>query len=574
MAFPGPILPRARIVSHRLRTLRSTLGSARGRLVIQSILLLACLAVFALAAVQLRVYERDVRRDTFALGGSIPVPVLRFTPVGRPLNVVAVIAHGYSADKEMMSSFGVDLAKQGITTYTFDLPGHGASTVPYTTGGVNEVVPRLVTSVGEVVDYALAHGPAPDTQLVLIGYSLGTIAAGDYALEHPHLSALKATVLVAGVLTDRLTLTTPRGLLVLSGQFDLPGINDTAVRMMVTACGVPFASVTDTFHCQGADPTAQRMRIVLPGLDHVGIVTAASTHAALLSWLRQTVDSHIGATPVDADARLRWLLVGILAAGLALLPLLGLAASALGLAGGVVRAHRESAGRFATWRAWVALISALVLGLAALRLWLPWDFFAPGPWPFGFLAQQVSVDVSAYFLVSGVALLAALGFVPALRGALALPERRSALKQLLLAGGAVLFLYLTVSGLSGFAWENLTLSAERLWRAGVYTLMAWPFFLGLRAIIEATARRLGRGWPVDLGATLLVVAALIAAIILNFGRLSYLGILLPIVAIVLLAFIGIAAWTRRMVPRSILLTSVMQSLIVGWLFAATLPLLA
>ena len=157
--------------------------------------------------------------------------------MGQPLNVVAVIAHGYSADKEMMSSFGVDLAKQGITTYAFDLPGHGASTVPYTTAGVKEVVPRLVTSVGEVVDYALAHGPAPGTQLVLIGYSLGTIAAGDYALEHPGLTALKATVLVAGVLTDRLTLTTPRGLLVLSGQFDLPGINDTAVRMMVTACG-------------------------------------------------------------------------------------------------------------------------------------------------------------------------------------------------------------------------------------------------------------------------------------------------------------------------------------------------
>jgi pimeloyl-ACP methyl ester carboxylesterase len=573
MAFPDP-LPRARIVSHRLRTLPASLVSARGRLVVQSILLLACLSVFALATIQLRAYERDVRRDTFSLGGSIPVPVLRFTPVSQPLNVVAVIAHGYSADKEMMSSFGVDLAKQGITTYAFDLPGHGASTVPYTTGGAKEVVPRLVTSVGEVVDYALAHGPAPGTQLVLIGYSLGTIAAGDYALEHPDLTALKATVLVAGVLTDRLTLTAPRGLLVLSGQFDLPGINDTAVHMMATACGVSFASVTDTYHCQGADPTAQRMRMVLPGLDHIGIVTANSTHSVLLSWLRQTVDPRIGAAPVNADARLHWLLVGVLAGGLALLPLLGLAATALGLAGGDVRRNRGSAKRFVTWRGWAALIGAQVLGLVVLRLWLPLDFFAPGPWPFGFLAQQVSVDVSAYFLVAGAALLAALRFVPALRGALAWPERRSALKQLLLAGGAFLFLYVTLGGLSGFAWESLKLSPERLWRAGVYTLMAWPFFLGLRAIVEATVRRFGRGWLADLSATLLVAAALIAAIILNFGRLSYLGILLPIVVIVLLAFIGIAAWSRRVVPRSLLLTSVMQSLVLGWLFAATLPLLA
>ena len=96
--------------------------------------LAACLATFALAYAQLQGTETGVRRDAFTLPGGrgeVPVPVLRYTPQGASRDVVAVVAHGLFANKELMSDYGVELARAGITTYTFDFPGHGESTVPF-----------------------------------------------------------------------------------------------------------------------------------------------------------------------------------------------------------------------------------------------------------------------------------------------------------------------------------------------------------------------------------------------------------------------------------------------------------
>src|SRR6476469_6292649 len=97
---------------------RST-SSLFGRhwLLAQCVLLLALLATFVLATVQVHRYEDGVTRTSFTLPGSPPssppTPVLRFAPKQTSLDVVAVIAHGYAANKELMSAFGVDLAKQG-----------------------------------------------------------------------------------------------------------------------------------------------------------------------------------------------------------------------------------------------------------------------------------------------------------------------------------------------------------------------------------------------------------------------------------------------------------------------------
>ena len=78
-------------------------------------------------------------------------------------------------------------------------------------------------------------------------------------------------------------------------------------------------------------PGAERRRLVLPGLDHISIVSAESTHSATIDWLRTTVDARIGATPISADDRLHWLLLAFLSAAVALLPLLSLGSYAFGL---------------------------------------------------------------------------------------------------------------------------------------------------------------------------------------------------------------------------------------------------
>jgi pimeloyl-ACP methyl ester carboxylesterase len=548
------------------------------RLPVYAALLVTLLSTFALATFQVRAYEAGVVRDSFTLNGAIPLPVLRYTPRTHPLHVVAVIAHGYAADKEIMSSFAVDLARQGITVYTYDLPGHGASTVPYGGARHTGVVRQLVRSVGEMVDYALAHAPSRDTRLVLIGYSLGTIAVGQYALEHPQLANLQATVLVAGILQARPTTTNPRNLLVLSGQFDLPGINDLSRRLIASGCNVPLARVADTYSC-GPAPADARERQVLPGLDHISIITAASTHAVVLRWLGATVDPAIGRVPVNTDVRLHWLLLGFLAAALATLPLIALAAAGLRLTdergASALEQDTPGVGTFPTWRGLAAFTGALVAALVVLRLWLPSDFWAPEPPPFSLLRQQVSADVALYFLLAGAFLLAALRWLPWVRPHVVWPARSGALRQLALAGLVALFLYLTLGQLSTFAWESLALSPFRLWRAAAYALLLFPFFLGVRALLTGYTRaRPRRGALADIAVTLLVLLSLGAAIAMNPGRLSYLGILLPVVAVLLLALTGITAWSRRVVARPVLFLAAMQALLLGWILAATLPLIS
>lgn len=550
----------------------------RRQLLVQAALLVALLGVFAFSSFQVRSYEQGMSRQSFLLRGSIPVPVLQFTPQGQRLNVVAILAHGYSANKELMSSFAVDLAKQGITSYTFDFPGHGAS--PTTYGGAGDLTPvkGLVASLGEVVDYALAHAPAPNARLVLVGYSLGTIAVGEYALQHPAQPNIAATVLVAGILGDRPTRTVPRSLLVLSGQFDLPGINDTARRVMAAGCGVSMQAITNTYQC-GSVPTTERRRVVLGGLDHISIVTAGSTHAVVLGWLHTTVDPRIGAVPVNPDARLHWMLLGFLAAALATLPLLALGAAALRLrpvaasdADSVLPASARPP--VPGWLALLAYGGSLAGALALLKLYLPASFWAPEPFPFGFMHQQVSGDTAILLLLAGVLLVGVLAAVPALRRAVAWPRWTGWWRQATLALAAALLLYATIGTLSSFAWESLALSPERLWRAGVYALLVLPFFVGLRALLgAATLRRPHRGALVELGFTVLILAAFGGAIALNPERLSYLGILLPIVAIALLASAGIAAWARRVLAHPTLVLALGQALLLGWLLAAPLPLI-
>src|SRR5690348_9113030 len=176
-------------------TARARRAPSRRWLVAQSAFLLLALAIFALASWQVHATESQVSREEITIGGAgRNISALRFTPRGDRLNVVAVVAHGYSGSKEVMTTFCVELAKQGVTAYCFDFPGHGSSPEVFNldaalSGGQTQ----LTDTVGAVVDYALQNMPLREAKLVLIGHSMGTSAVGLYALRHPDLPNLAAT---------------------------------------------------------------------------------------------------------------------------------------------------------------------------------------------------------------------------------------------------------------------------------------------------------------------------------------------------------------------------------------------
>jgi hypothetical protein len=403
---------------------------------------------------------------------------------------------------------------------------------------------------------------------------------GEYALRHPTMASLQATVLVAGILNDKPSLKTPRNLLVLSGQFDLPGINDIARNSIASACGATATSIRGPVYTCQTHTTDQRKRVILPGLDHISIVTAASTHDTVIQWLGATVDRRIGSAPVNADVRLHWMLAGFIAALLAVGPLIQLLALALRLR---PAQHREalaaapagdSPAVASALLGFGALGGALVAALLALRAYLPSSFWAADPFPFTFLRQQVSADVAIFFVLAGALLGAALWWTPRLRAAVTLPPRREALAQALIALAVTVFLMLTVGALSTYAWESLALDPQRLWRGAIYAILLWPFFFALRSLLRTMAPRFRRPALADLSASLLLLLALVGAILMNFGRLSYLGILLPVFAIIVLLLVGASAWMRRTVAHPVALMATLEALLLAWILAATLPLVA
>jgi pimeloyl-ACP methyl ester carboxylesterase len=268
------------------------------------VLLIVGLATSGLAAVCLHTAEARISRDEFTIPGAIPVPALRFTPTGHARNVVAVVAHGFSGSKELMASFGIERARQDITAYCFDFPGHGASPVAFGGGGGVDaaVTERLIATVGEVADYALAHTPSPGAKLVLIGHSMDTSAVGLYALRRTSQPNLAAMVLVSPVLGESPAPGNPRNLLILSGEFDLPGIIIRSRELFAAACGgsVPTASVsvcrTDA---PRENPSGSIRLAILPGLNHISILTASATHEEMLtSWVLASS---------RASLRVRWM---------------------------------------------------------------------------------------------------------------------------------------------------------------------------------------------------------------------------------------------------------------------------
>ncbi|HEY7020887.1 MAG TPA: alpha/beta fold hydrolase, partial [Ktedonobacterales bacterium] len=538
-------------------------------LLAQSTFLLLALAVFALATWQVHATESQIIREEITIGGAGGnISALRFTPRNEHLNIVAVVAHGYSGSKEVMTTFCAELAKQGITAYCFDFPGHGSSPEVFDPdAALSGAQSQLTDTVGAVVDYALQNMPRQDAKLVLIGHSMGTSAVGLYALRHPELTNLAATILVSPVLDEAPTTSNPRNLLILAGDADPAGIVKIAKMRVAEGCGQPSdGALSADLTCGDPRLGTGRKLVILPGLTHITILTASATHRQILEWLHDGLDAGITTDAVTADQRFLWLLLGLGAAFLALLPALALASAGLRR---LPARRAESAAGNVSLHALTALgvmATALVIGMIALH------FFVDSP--FGFLRQALSPDLATFLFGAGIVALGVALAVPVYRRKADWPRGLAIAAQVLLAVGAFVFLYFTLGALSTFAWASLALTPARLWRALALALLFIPLFLGSELLLRPVA--LAKPWlaaGTKLVVALLTTVALFAAILIDADRLSFLLFLLPILAIFLLLFVALEAWARREVERPLVFIALSEALILGWAVAATFPLL-
>jgi hypothetical protein len=390
---------------------------------------------------------------------------------------------------------------------------------------------------------------------------------GRYALQHPDLPNLAATVLVSPVLSVPVTTSNPRNLLILAGDADPANIIATSKQRVAEGCGQPSDSALG-YKLSCGDPRQGRGRalLILPGLNHITILTASATHQHILAWLNAGLDAGISPNDVTADQRFLWLLLGMGAAFLALLPTLALASAELRQL--PTRRLEPGVGN-SVLMALAALgvtVVALGAGMSALHVFVDS--------PFGFLRQALSPDLATFLFGAGVVALGMALAVPAWRRGADWPRGFAIAAQVLLAVGAFVFLYFTLGALSTFAWANLALTPARLWRALVLALLFVPLFLGGELLLRPLAR--AKPWlaaGTKLVVALLMTVALFAAIRIDADRLSFLLFLLPIMAIELLFFVALEAWARREVGRPLIFIALSEALILGGAVAATFPLL-
>src|SRR5207248_10455811 len=213
---PPPVVPRP--------TVRS-----RGRAA--TVVGLVCIV---LAAVLLLPLGDQDRKGPAHMPVSLPngAPATLYIPRNTPHNLefpfqpapdrrppLVVVAHGYMADQNIMSSIARSLARAGYGVLTFDFRGHGANTHPFEG--------ELDGDLDAALDWA---GRSPDvdgSRVVLLGHSMGAEAALEFASRDPR---PKAVVPLSGgnVIDD---IRVPPNVLLIASSGDPKPIRDRQARV-------------------------------------------------------------------------------------------------------------------------------------------------------------------------------------------------------------------------------------------------------------------------------------------------------------------------------------------------------
>ncbi|HUF26804.1 MAG TPA: alpha/beta fold hydrolase [Gemmatimonadaceae bacterium] len=181
----------------------------------------------------------------FGLAGSDRIPALLTLPAGSARAPAALLLHGYSSRKEMMSEHvGRGLLAHGVAGLAIDLPLHGDRKNPVQTqamGDPLQLVRRWREALAECalgLGYLGARAEIDRERLAIVGYSLGSyLAVASAAKER----TVKAVVLAAG---GDLPSGTPVSMLARSVADPLKAVRQIAGRPLLMVHGRRDRTVT------------------------------------------------------------------------------------------------------------------------------------------------------------------------------------------------------------------------------------------------------------------------------------------------------------------------------------------
>lgn len=500
---------------------------------VDAVLAIAAVLAIGVALTGLRANTAGLVIETTAVGAT-PVTVFRRADVtDAPL---VLIAHGFAGSQQLMAPFAVSLAQAGYLAATFDFAGHGRNGAPLT-GSITDETGATRTLVADLARVAAALAGRSDGRLAVLGHSMASDIVVRFAQETPAVAATIAVSMFSPVVTE----TSPKNLLVIVGDWE-GGLKDEALRVagLVSAPAPPRAGET---YGEPAAGTGRRV-VFAPTTEHVSVLYSTVAAAEAIAWLDRTFGLGERVPPPRLDDRgpkLLLLFAGIAALARPLARLLP-AASAAPQGAGLAR------GRLA-----VVVLAPLVLTPPLLTVI-----------PTTFLPVLVGDYLAVHFLAYGLLTLAALLVVGG--GRRPEPARAGALVLATLAAigfGVVAIVW----PLDAFVTSFVPTPA-RLPLVAVLLVGTLAFF----GALEWAARGPGVSHWAYAAAKLAFLVSLAAAVALDFERLFFLVIIVPVIALWFVIYGLFSGWiyaaTRHPLPGA-----VANAVAFAWAIGVVFPLL-
>lgn len=501
----------------------------------------ALLAILAVLVIGLSLWHLHAATTGVAITRTIvgSTPVALYRPAGgvSGASPVVLIAHGFAGSQQLMQPFATTFARNGYTAVTFDFLGHGRNPLALT-GSLTDArgaTRALLDQTARIAAFARDQG---DGRLAVLGHSMASDIVIRFAEADPHVAATVAVSMFSRAVTP----TEPRNLLIIAGGWE-KRLQDEALRAvgMTAAPAIAEPGVTYGDFARG---TARRAAFSA-GVEHIGVLFSPASMAAALTWLDASFGT-VRSAPPDLDHRGPWIL--LLLAGLVVL------ARPLSRLLPVVSVQGAGAGL--GWRAiWPALvIPALTTPLILRAL------------PTHFLPILVGDYLSLHFGLYGLITLLCLRWR-------CRAERHTARASLLKLAAAALAI-VAYSGLTlGWAIDRYVTSFVAV-PARIPLILAMVigttcFFFSDEWLTRGV-HAAPRAYPATKAAFLLSLAIAVA---LDFERLFFLIIIVPVIVVFFIVFGAFSGWAYRR-TRHPLAAGFANAVAFAWAIGVTFPLIA
>jgi len=450
--------------------------------------------------------------------GETPVTVMQQPEATGP---VVVIAHGFAGSRQLMAAWQLTLARAGYITASFDFEGHGRNPVPMSgdVSAVTGTTQLLMGETGRVTDLAVGL-PGAEPRVALIGHSMASDIVVRQGLADPRVEAIVGISLFS----QAVTADAPENLLIVNGAWE-GALRAEADRVMAEI-GAEEGQTVGT----PGDGFARRA-VAAPFVEHVGVLYSPTGLAEALDWLNASFDLERPSAPVELGGPILLLLFGVV---LLAMPLARL------LPQGPVPWH-PSRRVFLVLALGPAIVTPLVLSLFETRV-LP-----------VLVADYLALHLALY----GALVLAGAAW------AKGLPSLRGWVWGLVLAAyGLLVFGGLLDRYVASFVPHAGRVPVMALILPGAILAM-----VGDAVLLEATRAHLWR----RIVARVSFLASLGIAVALDFERLFFLIIILPVIALFYASFGMMGRWVGRQ-TGSVVAMGLGLGIVLGWALGVTFPM--